>query len=76
MLHRLLGDILKETCRLSEEALSEGLKQQEEKGGRLGENLIRLGVMTEEDLLEALSIQFNIPYMKSLPLGFNESPFL
>jgi general secretion pathway protein E len=67
MSHRLLGEILKETCRLSEEALSEGLKQQEEKGGRLGETLIRLGAITEENLLEALSIQFNIPYLKSLP---------
>ncbi len=67
MTHRLLGEILKETANLSEDAVSEGLKQQKEKGGRLGEIFVKSGAITEEDLLEALSIQFNIPYLKSLP---------
>lgn len=67
MSHKLIGEILKETYRLSEDDISEGLRQQKEKGGRLGEILVRLGAITEEMLLEALSIQFNIPYLKTLP---------
>ncbi|MBW2645017.1 MAG: type II secretion system ATPase GspE [Deltaproteobacteria bacterium] len=67
MSHKLIGEILKETGRLSEDVLSEGLKQQKEDGGRLGEILIKLGAITEENLLEALSIQFDIPYLQSLP---------
>ncbi|MFH1075980.1 MAG: type II secretion system ATPase GspE [Pseudomonadota bacterium] len=67
MSHKLLGQILKQEFSLSESALSEGLKQQKEKGGRLGEILVRAGAIIENDLLRALGIQFDIPYLDSLP---------
>jgi general secretion pathway protein E len=67
MNHRLIGDILKETCGLSEETLEEALKVQEEKGGRLGEILIRLKAISEEDLLKALSLQFDLSFVSALP---------
>ena len=66
--HRLIGEILKETCGLSEEMLGEALKMQEEKGGRLGEILIRLKAISEEDLLKALSLQFDLSFVSALPL--------
>ncbi|NIR17620.1 MAG: hypothetical protein GWN86_28435, partial [Desulfobacterales bacterium] len=45
-----LGEILSETCGLSEEALSEALKIQEEKGGRIGEILVQQKAISETDL--------------------------
>ncbi len=75
MSHRLLGEILKEIGRLPEDVLSEGLKQQKENGGRLGEILVKLGAITEKDLLEALSIQFSIPYLQSLPADTEGSDY-
>jgi len=58
--HRLIGEILREACDLSEESISEALKTQEEKGGRIGEILIQKGVIMETDLLKALGIQFGL----------------
>jgi general secretion pathway protein E len=68
MSHRLIGEILKETDSLSEEALQEALKVQSEKGGRIGEILIRQKAISEADLTEALSIQFGIPFRSTLSL--------
>jgi len=61
MAHRLIGEILKEICPLSEEALAEALQIQKERGGRIGEILIQKGVIVEADLLKALGIQFGLP---------------
>ncbi|MEJ2723968.1 MAG: type II secretion system ATPase GspE [Deltaproteobacteria bacterium] len=67
MSHRLIGEILKETSGLSEETLGEALKIQEEKGGRIGEILIRLKAISEADLLKALSLQFGLSFLPALP---------
>lgn len=77
MTHRLIGEILKETCTLSEDALDEALKIQKEKGGRIGEILVRQKAISKVDLLEALSIQFDLPFSLTLPIedlktGFTE----
>ncbi len=61
MAHRLIGEILKEICPLSEETLAEALQIQKEKGGRIGEILIQKGAIVEADLLKALGIQFGLP---------------
>ncbi|MCD4716160.1 MAG: type II secretion system ATPase GspE [Desulfobacterales bacterium] len=68
MRHRLIGEILIEACGLSEEALEEALKIQGEKGGRLGKILIRQKAISEADLTKALSIQFDLPFLATLPL--------
>ncbi len=60
MKNRLVGEILKEVCNLSEEKLAEALEIQEEKGGRIGEILIKRGAIKEEDLLNALGEQFGL----------------
>ena len=65
--HRLIGEILAETCGLSEEILVEALKIQEEKGGRIGEILIRLKAISEADLLKALGLQFDLSFLPALP---------
>jgi len=64
MKHRLIGEILREICDLSEDTVSEALRTQEEKSGRIGEILIQKGAITETDLLKALGIQFGL---RSLP---------
>jgi general secretion pathway protein E len=62
-----IGEILAETGGLSEEALNEALKTQEEKGGRIGEILVQQKAISEADLLHALSIQFGLKFSSNLP---------
>ena len=62
-----LGEILKEICGLSEKALAGAPRGQEEKGGRIGDMLIQQKVISELDLLKALSIQFDLPFLSDLP---------
>ncbi len=64
---KLIGEILKETCGLSEEALAEAIEIQEQKGGRIEEILVRQNAVSELDLLKALSTQFNLPFLADLP---------
>ena len=66
VLHRLIGEILKKICPLSEEALAEALEIQKEKGGSIGEILIQKGAITEADLLKALGIQFRLPLWSTI----------
>jgi general secretion pathway protein E len=76
-MERLIGEILKEVCSLSEEVLDQALMIKEDKGGRIGEILIQKGAITEADLLKALGIQFGLPLWSAIPtegmdLGFTE----
>lgn len=65
---KLIGEILVESCGLSQEVLNEALEFQEERGGRIGEILIRRKAISESDLLGALSIQFDLPFTLTLSL--------
>ncbi|MBW1888004.1 MAG: type II secretion system protein GspE, partial [Deltaproteobacteria bacterium] len=72
-----IGEILLKTCGLSDEALSNGLKIQEERGGRIGEILILQKSISESDLMEALGVQFGLKFLATLPIsdlntGFTE----
>ncbi len=61
--HRRLGEILVERG-LLETALSEALAQQKlQPGLRLGVALVQLGVVSEDDVAEALAAQKGIPYV-------------
>ncbi len=64
----LIGTILSEICSLSEQALNEALKIQDEKGGLIGEILIRQKAILESDLLKTLSIQHDLTFSETLPL--------
>lgn len=65
-MERLIGEILKEICSLSEETVDEALVIQEEKGGRIGEILIQKAAIKEVDLLKALGIQFGLPLWSTI----------
>lgn len=61
-----LGDILREKFHLSELKLEEALAYQREKGGRLGEVLLHLRMLREEQVFEALAQQFDMTWMPHL----------
>ena len=62
----LLGRILGEKFNLLDSKLDEALAYQREKGGRLGEALLHLRALREEELLEALALQFELEWVPHL----------
>ncbi|MBP7146977.1 MAG: type IV-A pilus assembly ATPase PilB [Acidobacteria bacterium] len=56
-----IGDLLLEEGLVSREALKEALDRQKAEGGRLGYHLVRLGSVSEEDLVQILSEQYGMP---------------
>ncbi|MEE8424642.1 MAG: ATPase, T2SS/T4P/T4SS family, partial [Elusimicrobiota bacterium] len=63
-LPRRLGDLMVEDGDITKEQLDQALNHQREKGGKLGSILIQLGHLKEEKLLEFLSRQCGISYVK------------
>jgi general secretion pathway protein E len=62
----LLGRILGEKFNLLDSKLEEALAYQREKGGRLGEVLLHLRLLREEEILEGLAQQFEMVWMPQL----------
>ncbi len=56
-----LGDLLLEEGLVSRDALKEALDRQKAEGGRLGFHLVKLGTVSEEDLVQILSEQYGMP---------------
>ncbi len=48
--------------------LDKALEEQKQLGGRLGEHLVRLGHVSEEDILDCLSQQYGVPSINLTPL--------
>ena len=71
-----LTQILKENFGVSEEDLKEAQKIKTEKGGPFGEILVAKKTITETQLLEALSIQYDIPFWPDLPLDSFKTDFI
>ena len=69
-----LGDILIKAGLITPERLQDALKkQQRDKGEFLGQTLIRLGVVREDQIVQALSQQLLIPFF-SMAEFVNEVP--
>jgi general secretion pathway protein E len=68
MAHKPIGEILIEICGLSEDTITQALKVQEERGGRIGEILIDRKIVSENDVLKGLGLQFGYPFRTNLPL--------
>jgi len=64
-----LADILTSRYGVDTEALSAAERTRAEKGGHLGEILIQQKAITETQLLEAMSQQFDLPFWPKLPLN-------
>jgi hypothetical protein len=59
-----LGSLLLRSQIISEEDLRAALDEQQKCGCRIGEALVKRGVVTQEDIDWALSNQLNIPYVR------------
>jgi general secretion pathway protein E len=75
-MQKSLTQILRETFGVSQEDLNEAQKIKSEKGGRFGEILVAKKNITETQLLEALSIQYGIPFWPDLPLDSFKTDFI
>ncbi|HXG57478.1 MAG TPA: type IV-A pilus assembly ATPase PilB [Thermoanaerobaculia bacterium] len=56
-----LGELLTKASLITQDQLKDALRVQKETGGKLGETLIKLGFVSEEDITECLSQQFGVP---------------
>ena len=70
-----LSQIFRENLNISEEDLKEAQRIKTEKGGDFGEILVTKKMITERQLLEALSIQYDIPFWPELPLEKYKTDF-
>lgn len=66
VIRKRLGELLIERRLITREQLEEALRLQKDNGKPLGQNLVELGYISEEDVVNCLSIQYGFPY---LPLG-------
>src|SRR5438093_7926211 len=63
----LLGEILVGHCKVAPDSIERGLAKQREEGGLLGEVLVRLKLIDEDQLALALAFQFDMAYLRDLP---------
>jgi type IV pilus assembly protein PilB len=56
-----LGDLLLKAKLITQDQLDAALKSQREEGGKIGEALVHVGAVTENDITETLSQQFGVP---------------
>src|SRR5690606_2820537 len=61
-----LGEILIRTADLDPAKLDEALDRQVEAGGRIGEILVSMKAVTEEQVLRALALQLDLPFVEKL----------
>ncbi|MEG2279745.1 MAG: ATPase, T2SS/T4P/T4SS family [Comamonas sp.] len=60
-----LGELLQAAGKLNERDLQNALQAQQELGGYIGQVLIRLGVVAEADVMQALAKQLEIPLLSA-----------
>lgn len=63
LVSKQLGELLKERRIINDAQLQEALGIQKEKGGLIGEILVSLGYAKEEEIAQALTIQYGFPYL-------------
>jgi type IV pilus assembly protein PilB len=60
---KTFGDLLVDAGLITEEQLSEALKQQHETGEKVGDILIDKGIISNDDLIQVLEFQLGIPHV-------------
>ena len=58
-----LGELLLERGVINQAQLDKALKFQKEKGGLIGQILVSLGFAKEEEIAQALTVQYGFPYL-------------
>ena len=72
--HELIGEILIREGSITRDQLQRGLSHQREIGKRLGETLVELGYVSEEDIVKALAQQCSLPYLSLASLSVTPVP--
>ncbi|WP_332854346.1 chain length determinant protein tyrosine kinase EpsG [Duganella sp. S19_KUP01_CR8] len=67
-----IGSVLLELGKISPESAERVLRMQKELGIRFGEAAIRLGLITEADIQQALARQFDYPYLQEGESKYSE----
>lgn len=67
-----IGEILIEEGIIGEEHLIAALQQQQQSGELLGETLVKMGYVSEENIASTVVLQFNMPYISTNRYKFNE----
>ncbi len=68
-----IGELLTKAKLVSDQQLEKALDEQKQSGGRVGEHLVRLGFVTEEDILDCLSQQYGVPSINLRHFDIDES---
>jgi type IV pilus assembly protein PilB len=68
-----IGELLLKAQLVTQDQLDEALEEQKQSGGRIGEHLIRLDHVSEEDILDCLSQQFGVPSINLRHFDIEES---
>ena len=63
LITKRIGEVLLERGLITRKKLEEALGYQKEHGGLMGRVLIKLGMVTEEDVALALTAQYGFPYL-------------
>lgn len=63
LVKKQLGELLLERGVITKAQLDKALEVQKEKGGLLGQVLVVLGFTKEEDIAQALTVQYGFPYL-------------
>jgi type IV pilus assembly protein PilB len=68
-----LGEMLIKAGLLTPQKLQEALEYQKTNGGKLGFNLVKLGIVREEDITRVLSQQYGVPAINLTKVEIDES---
>jgi type IV pilus assembly protein PilB len=68
-----LGELLVRTGRINQTQLGEALALQKDQGGRVGTNLVKLGYLTEKQLVDSLSQHFKVPSVELNGMDIDEA---
>lgn len=63
LVKKQLGELLIERGVITTEHLEKALNTQKEKGGLIGEVLVSLGFTNEEEIAQALTVQYGFPFL-------------
>jgi len=70
-----IGELLIESEKLTQDQLNLALESQKQDGGVLGEILVSMGIITEEEIVACLAIQYEIPYLDIKNYDFDENVY-
>ncbi|MDD5116318.1 MAG: hypothetical protein PHW98_04560 [Candidatus Omnitrophica bacterium] len=61
--NKQLGELLLNEGIISRNQLKQALKEQKDKGGLIGETLVELGYVKEDDIAQSLTAQYGFPFL-------------